>query len=183
MLGAITFAAALIGSVLLVLTPTSTFDIIIPWLLLFASLVLAFGKRAAGWLHERVTIGPRVLVVVQGVLGVYGGYFGGGVGLMTTALYGLLAGIEPRGLFAPRTLMLAIGNAAAAYRVHRRRAGRLARLSADARRRDYRRLGGRARRQAAARRRDQSVDPVRGDRDDDRVLLARLWLIKPAGAS
>ena len=114
MLGAITFAAALIGSVLLVLTPTSTFDIIIPWLLLFASLVLAFGKRAAGWLHERVTIGPRVLVAVQGVLGVYGGYFGGGVGLMTTALYGLLAGIEPRGLFAQRTLMLAIGNAAAA---------------------------------------------------------------------
>jgi uncharacterized membrane protein YfcA len=48
------------------------------------------------------------------MLGIYGGYFGGGVGLMTTALYGLLAGIAPRGLFAQRTLMLAIGNAAAA---------------------------------------------------------------------
>lgn len=115
LLGIVTFVAALGGSALLVVTPTRTFDVIIPWLLLFASLVLAFGKRAAGWLHDRVAIGPRTLIAVQGLLGIYGGYFGGGVGLMTTALYGLLAGIEPRGLFAQRTLMLAIANLAAAF--------------------------------------------------------------------
>lgn len=114
LLGGVTFAAALIGSALLVVTPTSTFDIIIPWLLLFASLVLAFGKRAARWLHDRVTIGTRTLVAAQAVLGVYGGYFGGGVGLMTTAVYGLLVGASPRGMFALRTLMLAIANTAAA---------------------------------------------------------------------
>ena len=114
LLGAITFAAALAGSLLLVFTPATTFDVIIAWLLLFGTLVLAFGKRAGAWLHDRVTIGPRVLIAVQGVLGIYGGYFGGGVGLMTTALYGLLAGIEPRGLFAQRTTMLTIGNLAAA---------------------------------------------------------------------
>jgi uncharacterized membrane protein YfcA len=114
LLGGITFAGALVGSVLLVVTPGSAFDIIIPWLLLFASLVLAFGRRAAGWLHDRVTIGPRTLIVAQGVLGIYGGYFGGGMGLVTTALYGLFAGIEPRGMFAQRTLMLAIANFAAA---------------------------------------------------------------------
>ena len=33
---------------------------------------------------------------------------------MTTAVYGLLANVSPRALFAPRTLMLAIANAAAA---------------------------------------------------------------------
>jgi uncharacterized protein len=33
---------------------------------------------------------------------------------MTTATYGLLAGHSPRELFAPRTLMLAVANAAAA---------------------------------------------------------------------
>jgi uncharacterized membrane protein YfcA len=48
------------------------------------------------------------------LLGIYGGYFGGGVGLMTTAIYGLLAHVSPRALFAPRTLMLAIANLAAA---------------------------------------------------------------------
>lgn len=114
LLSTITFTGGLLGSVLLVVTPTRTFDIIIPWLLLFAFLVMLFGKRAADWLHARVTIGARTLVICQTVLGVYGGYFGGGVGLMTTAIYGLLAHVTPREMFAPRTLMLAIANAAAA---------------------------------------------------------------------
>lgn len=110
----ITFASGLVGSVLLVLTPTRTFDLIIPWLVLYAFLMLAVGKRASDWLARRVTIGTRTLVTVQALLGIYGGYFGGGVGLMMTATYGLLAGLHPRNLFAPRTLMLAVANAAAA---------------------------------------------------------------------
>lgn len=114
LLAAITFAGGLGGSLLLYATPTHVFDLIIPWLLLFAFIVITFGKRAADALHRRVTITPHVLVVVQAALGLYGGYFGGGVGLMTTAVYGLLAGVSPRALFAPRTLMLAIANAAAA---------------------------------------------------------------------
>lgn len=113
-LSAITFAGGLAGSALLVLTPSHAFDVIIPWLVLYAFIVLAFGKRAAAWLHDRVTIGPGSLMVVQMLLGIYGGYFGGGVGLMTTATYGLLAGHSPRELFAPRTLMLAVANLAAA---------------------------------------------------------------------
>lgn len=115
LLAAITFGAGLAGSLLLVLTPSDTFDVIIPWLLLFAFVVMLFGKRAAAWLHDRVTIGRRTLMGAQGVLGIYGGYFGGGVGLMTTATYGLLAGIDPRELFAIRTLMLATANLAAAF--------------------------------------------------------------------
>lgn len=113
-LSAITFASGLVGSVLLVLTPSETFDIIIPWLVLYAFVVLAFGKSASDWLRERVSIGPSTLMVAQAFLGIYGGYFGGGVGLMTTATYGLLAGHSPREMFAPRTLMLAIVNTAAA---------------------------------------------------------------------
>ena len=113
-LAAITFGAGLVGSLLLVWTPTRTFDLLIPWLLLIAFVAIAFGKRAADWLRARVTIGRRSLVIAQMLLGIYGGYFGGGVGIMTTAMYGLLAGISPRALFAPRTLMLAVANAAAA---------------------------------------------------------------------
>lgn len=114
MLAAITFAGGLVGSVLLVLTPSRAFDLIIPWLVLYAFVVLAFGKRASAWLQRRVTIGRGTLLTAQALLGVYGGYFGGGVGLMTTATYGLLAGHTPRELFAPRTLMLAVANLAAA---------------------------------------------------------------------
>lgn len=114
LLATITFVGGLVGSLLLVLTPSDTFDVIIPWLTLYAFVVLAFGKRAAGWLHARVTIGRRSLIGAQSLLGIYGGYFGGGVGLMTTATYGLLANISPRDMFAARTLMLAVANFAAA---------------------------------------------------------------------
>lgn len=113
-LAVITFAGGLAGGLLLVLTPGRAFDLIVPWLLLFALVVMLFGKRASEWLRARVTIGTGTLQGVQGVLGIYGGYFGGGVGLITTAVYGLLAGIEPRALFAIRTLMLAVANLAAA---------------------------------------------------------------------
>jgi uncharacterized membrane protein YfcA len=113
-LAVITFVAGLAGSALLAWTPGAAFDVIVPWLLLVATLTIVFGPRAALWLRERVTIGPRVLIVAQAMLGIYGGYFGGGVGMMLTATYGLLAGASPRSLFAPRTLMLAVANFAAA---------------------------------------------------------------------
>lgn len=113
LLAAITFVGGLAGSLLLVLTPTDTFDMLIPWLLLFAFVVMVVGKRAADWLHARVTIGRPTLVTVQSLLGIYGGYFGGGVGLITTAVYGLLANIQPRELFAIRTFMLFVANLAA----------------------------------------------------------------------
>jgi len=114
LLVAITFASGLIGSLLLVLTPSDAFDVIIPWLLLFAFIVLAVGRRAGAWLRARITIGRHTLLVCQAVLGIYGGYFGGGVGLMATATYGLLAAIAPRDVFAMRTFMLTTANLAAA---------------------------------------------------------------------
>ena len=113
-LSALTFAGGLVGSLLLVITPTRTFDVIIPWLLFVAFLAIAFGKQAAEALRKRVMIGTMALVVAQSLLGLYGGYFGGGVGMMTTATYGLLAGLAPHRLMAARTLMLAIANTAAA---------------------------------------------------------------------
>jgi len=114
MLAAITFVGGLAGSLLLVATPTHAFDVIIPWLLLIAFLAIAFGRSGADWLQARVTIGVHTLIVAQSLLGLYGGYFGGGVGIMTTATYGLLAGLAPHRLMAPRTMMLAVSNTAAA---------------------------------------------------------------------
>jgi uncharacterized protein len=113
-LAATTFCAGLFGSWLLVVTPPRAFDLIVPWLLLIAFVAILFGRAGAAWLATRVTIGPRTLVIAQALLGTYGGYFGGGLGIMTTATYGLLAGETPRSMFAPRTLMLAVSNTAAA---------------------------------------------------------------------
>ena len=84
-LAAITFVGGIVGSVLLVLTPSRAFDVIIPWLLLVGLVVMLFGRSASEWLHERVSIGRPTLVAAQSLLAIYGGYFGGGVGLMLTA--------------------------------------------------------------------------------------------------
>ncbi|KQO04978.1 sulfite exporter TauE/SafE family protein [Sphingomonas sp. Leaf242] len=112
-LAGITFVGGLVGSLLLFFTPATAFDVIVPWLLLMATLAIAFGKPASTWLHARVAIGSRSLIAAQTLLGIYGGYFGGGVGMMLTAAWGLLAGASPAKLAAPRTLMLATANAAA----------------------------------------------------------------------
>ena len=88
-LAGITFVGGLVGSLLLFFTPATAFDVIVPWLLLMATLAIAFGKPASTWLHARVAIGSRSLIAAQTLLGIYGGYFGGGVGMMLTAAWGL----------------------------------------------------------------------------------------------
>src|ERR1035437_4180835 len=70
-------AGGFTGAMLLLYTPSTTFDRIIPWLLLFGSLVFTFGPRLNAWLRRLVHIGPRTMVVVQFFLGTYAGYFGG----------------------------------------------------------------------------------------------------------
>jgi uncharacterized membrane protein YfcA len=47
------------------------------------------------------------------VLGIYGGYFGGAVGIMMMALWGLLESRDLKSLHAPRTLLVSAANAAA----------------------------------------------------------------------
>jgi uncharacterized membrane protein YfcA len=113
MLSGITFMGGLAGSLLLAWTPASAFDVIVPWLLLAATIAIALGRHASDWLDARVEVGPRSLVAGQALLGIYGGYFGGGVGMMLTAMWGLLTGASPASLAAPRTLMLAVANTAA----------------------------------------------------------------------
>lgn len=112
-LAGITFMGGLAGSLLLAWTPASAFDVIVPWLLLAATIAIALGKHASDWLSARFAAGPRSIVAGQALLGIYGGYFGGGVGMMLTAMWGLLTGAIPAALAAPRTLMLAVANTAA----------------------------------------------------------------------
>ena len=47
------------------------------------------------------------------MLGVYGGYFGGAVGIMMIAVWGLLDGSDLKQLNAPRTLLVSAANVVA----------------------------------------------------------------------
>src|SRR5262249_60400355 len=76
-----------IRALLMMFTTTTMFDKIIPWLLLLATVFLWFGTRIRTILAQRgVHIGPRATFVLQFLLSIYGGYFGGGVGVVVIAL-------------------------------------------------------------------------------------------------
>lgn len=109
----VTVLGGLLGAVLLLVTPSDIFDRVVPWLLLAAAVAIAFGPRLGPLLRARLRIGPALVLPLQFVLGVYGGYFGGAVGLMMLALWALLDGAEIRALQAPRTVLTTAANSIA----------------------------------------------------------------------
>ena len=110
----VTLAGGLLGAVLLLATPGRLFDAIVPFLLLLATLTFAFGSRAVVVLHRIVAVGPGAVLPMQFVISIYGGYFGGAVGLMMMAMWSLLTANPDLKAMAPiRMLMVSIANSAA----------------------------------------------------------------------
>lgn len=110
---AVTVAGGGLGSWLLLSTPSSAFDVALPWLLLVATLALAFGRRVGAALQGKMSrLGPLVLGV-QFALGVYGGYFGGAVGLMMVAAWSLFGETDMKALNGPRMLLVTSANTVA----------------------------------------------------------------------
>ncbi|TAJ73483.1 MAG: sulfite exporter TauE/SafE family protein [Phenylobacterium sp.] len=113
-MGLLSLAGGAVGAVLLLATTEAAFDLIIPWLLLIATVTLAAGPRLARALARvGLKAGPPVVLGAQFFLGIYGGYFGGAVGLMMLAAWSLLTEADIAALTPLRTLMLAAANAVA----------------------------------------------------------------------
>ncbi len=102
-----------IGAVLLLKTSQKFFDAIFPFLLLFGVLVFAFGRKLGDELHKRVNVHPHALPAAQSILGVYGGYFGGAVGIMMLATWSVLTKATINSMQASRHLLNASMNATA----------------------------------------------------------------------
>ena len=90
-------AGAGVGAWLLLRTPESTFERLVPILILVATLLLAAQEmitRRLGFIaeaHERPTAGWVTLVFAfQFLVSVYGGYFGAGMGILMLAALGLI---------------------------------------------------------------------------------------------
>ncbi len=111
---AVTVAGGLAGSLLLLWTPAVVFNLVLPWLLLTATLALAFARRVGAALRGRWRVPPGLVLLIQAGLGVYGGYFGGAVGLMMVACWSVLGETEIKALNAPRTLLVSAANTVAA---------------------------------------------------------------------
>ncbi|HEY2024097.1 sulfite exporter TauE/SafE family protein, partial [Paraburkholderia sp.] len=110
---AATLCGGFTGALLLLRTSSAAFTFVLPWLLLVASIALAFGRRIGNALRARWQIHAHAVLVVQFALGVYGGYFGGAVGIMMIAMWGLLENCDVKQLNAPRTLLVSTANVAA----------------------------------------------------------------------
>ena len=93
----VSLAGGLAGAALLLVTPAKSFDAVIPWLMLAATLTFAFGARAGAALRRHVRISSAALLVLQFVLGIYGGYFGAAVGIMLMAGWSLVGGAQTAG--------------------------------------------------------------------------------------
>jgi uncharacterized membrane protein YfcA len=93
------------GALLLLWTPQRTFDFVIPWLLLLATLLFIFGLRIAPALKRIFHIGPVTVVVIQFFIAVYGGYFGGAIGIMMLAVWTVFGLTNIHTMNANRTLL------------------------------------------------------------------------------
>jgi len=99
------------GALLLIRTPPQTFLRVLPWLMLAATLLFAFGRHltgriSAGISRESSNAAVTGACIFELLVAVYGGYFGGGMGIMNLAM---LAAIGMTDMHAMNALKVVLG--------------------------------------------------------------------------
>ena len=110
---AVSLIGGIVGAILLIYTPSHAFETVVPWLLLFATSIFAFSRKLVPWLKQRLHIGQTTLYATHFLLAVYGGYFGGAVGILMLALFGLFGIDDIHSANALKTLLAGVVNAIA----------------------------------------------------------------------
>ncbi len=110
-LGAISLVGGCLGAILLLATPQSIFTRLVPWLVLFATLVFAWGSFRGPPRIGR-ELGRLPGGITQFCIAVYGGYFGGGIGILMIAAL-TMAGLDTRHAGATKNALAAVINIAA----------------------------------------------------------------------
>lgn len=94
---AASLVGGLLGALLLLKTPAQTFMRVLPWLTLGATLLFAFGKKLVGSRksviqddHEASRAALAGTTLFQLCVAIYGGYFGGGMGIVMLAMLAAL---------------------------------------------------------------------------------------------
>jgi uncharacterized membrane protein YfcA len=103
---------ALIGAALLLLTPARAFELIVPFLVLAAAGLLAFQPRIQQVVGHPAHISPRrqqLTLQALTLLGaVYGGYFGGALGVILVAVLALVVDEPLRRISAMKNVLSTI---------------------------------------------------------------------------
>ena len=98
------------GAVLLVKTSSPTFLRVIPWLMLAATLLFIFGRfltgrRLVSISGEASTAALAAASIFELVAAVYGGYFGGGLGIVNLAMFSALGLTDIHAMNALKVLL------------------------------------------------------------------------------
>jgi len=107
----------LIGATALLSAPEKVFDLVVPWLVLGATLLILLKGRLWQKLSaSSVKSKPRRLVASLSILlmAVYGGYFGAGIGIITLAVLSLVADMHIHEMNGIKTLIASTVNGTAA---------------------------------------------------------------------
>jgi len=113
------FIGGLAGALLLIKTPAQTFLRVIPWLMLGATLLFAFGRHltgriSAGISHEASNGAVAGASFFELLVATYGGYFGGGIGIMNLALFAALGMTDIHEMNALKIMLVTVINGVAA---------------------------------------------------------------------
>jgi uncharacterized protein len=100
----------ILGAFLLLNTPEHTFRIVLPWLMLGSTLLFVFSKRLAQGADPAAThqIGMAAVLTAAAfelLVAVYGGYFGGGVGIVNLALLAAIGMTDIHGMNALKSVL------------------------------------------------------------------------------
>ncbi len=109
-LAATSVIGAVAGAYLLLHTPAQTFLRVLPWLMLGATLLFMFGRRLAGAggsvARDASSAALAVAALFELIVAVYGGYFGGGIGILNLAM---LAALGMTDIHAMNALKVVLG--------------------------------------------------------------------------
>jgi uncharacterized membrane protein YfcA len=94
--GIVSALGGIFGASLLILTPSSTFAKLVPFLILFATILFTIQEPVSKWLRskkseeDKSSHWMRGALIAQFFSATYGGYFGAGNGIVMLAILGLL---------------------------------------------------------------------------------------------
>jgi hypothetical protein len=108
----------LAGALLLIKTPAHTFLRLIPWLMLAATLLFTFGRHLTGRLsagisHQASNAAIAGASCFELLVAIYGGYFGGGIGIMNLAMFAALGMTDIHEMNALKIVLVAVINGVA----------------------------------------------------------------------
>ena len=116
---ATSIAGGVIGAFLLLKTPAHTFMHVLPWLMLAATVLFVFGKHlttrfSGGLEHEASRAALALASFFELGVAVYGGYFGGGIGIMNLAMLAALGMTDIHAMNALKVVLGGVINGVAA---------------------------------------------------------------------